>query len=404
MQTEHNEQLRLFVPADLAIEPGQTGKVLAHLFSARCIGRFLRIIVVERSGAHLPYPGSENPIDRFASQCSDGRDHVQYACKVTCDHLGIVCLHLETALAACKFCQVVYYERSRPGIRHYGASHAETSLSKSLRLINHQHSARHKGKNFLDRLQVCLTASPETKYQTAYGSMLCGDIKGWLCRTGCSIDSCDEGGGTFSDVAAENTLLLQTRQRGLAAVLQRLAGVCLATFLLTHHVKCWEGIACAAIFVKTQAVEQQIQWLMGAPAGLKLHAELSHVLGSIAQMWLRYSEAAYMLIGRNTMVALTGLSAVMGVVGGLTMQIAFLHDLLCLLAMPMVIAYTAYAKLYAVQLHYTLLMWQLMRGNRDALAVLRRQYGLENSPRKRRQDTSHHNKQNGLALEQVTIV
>jgi len=41
---------------------------------------------------------------------------------------------------------------------------------------------------------------------------------------------------------------------------------------------------------------------------------------------------------------------------------------------------------------------------RDALAVLRRQYGLENSPRKRRQDTSHHNKQNGLALEQVTIV
>ncbi|KAL0052921.1 hypothetical protein WJX82_009923 [Trebouxia sp. C0006] len=85
---------------------------------------------------------------------------------------------------------------------------------------------------------------------------------------------------------------------------------------------------------------------MGAPAGLKLHAELSHVLGSIAQMWLRYSEAAYMLIGRNTM---------------------------------------------------------LMRGNRDALAVLRRQYGLENSPRKRRQDTSHHNKQNGLALEQMIV-
>ncbi len=38
---------------------------------------------------------------------------------------------------------------------------------------------------------------------------------------------------------------------------------------------------------------------------------------------------------------------------------------------------------------------------RDALAVLRRQYGLENSPRKRRQEMSHHNKQDGLALEQV---
>ncbi len=38
---------------------------------------------------------------------------------------------------------------------------------------------------------------------------------------------------------------------------------------------------------------------------------------------------------------------------------------------------------------------------RDALAVLRRQYGLENSPRKRRQEMSHHNTQDGLALEQV---
>ncbi len=39
---------------------------------------------------------------------------------------------------------------------------------------------------------------------------------------------------------------------------------------------------------------------------------------------------------------------------------------------------------------------------RDALAVLRRQYGLENSPRKRRQEMSHHQNQDSLALEQVT--
>ncbi len=184
MQIERNGQLRLFVPADLTVEPRQTDNLIGHHISVRCKGRFLRIIVVERSGTSLPDPGSENPVDRVASQYSDGRDHVQIACKVTCDHLGIACLHLETALPACNFCQVVYYDRSRQGIRHYGTSHADTSLSKSLRLINHQHSARHKGKNFLGRLQVCLTASLETKYQTAYGSMLYGDIKGWLCRTG----------------------------------------------------------------------------------------------------------------------------------------------------------------------------------------------------------------------------
>ncbi len=184
MQTERNGQLRLFVPADLTAEPGQTDKLIAHHFSARCIGRFLRIIVVKHSNAQLPYPGSENPVDRFASQYSDGRDHVQIGCKVTCDQPGIVCLHLETALAACNSCQVVYYDRSRPGIRHYTTSHADTSLSKCLRLINCQHSARHKGKNFLDRLQACLTASLETKHQTSYGSMLYGDIRGWLCRAG----------------------------------------------------------------------------------------------------------------------------------------------------------------------------------------------------------------------------
>ncbi len=103
---------------------------------------------------------------------------------------------------------------------------------------------------------------------------------------GCSSDGCDEDGGTFSDVAAENTLLLQTRQRGLAAVLQRLAGVCLATVLLTHHVKCWEGIACAAMFVKTQAVEQQIEWLMGAPAGISAHMHKQHKNREIAAFQL----------------------------------------------------------------------------------------------------------------------
>ena len=93
---------------------------------------------------------------------------------------------------------------------------------------------------------------------------------------GCSSDGCDEVGGTLSDVAAENRLLLQTRQRGLAAVLQRLAGICLATFLLTYHVKCWEGIAWTAMFVKIQAVEQQIEWLMGAPAGISAHMHKQH--------------------------------------------------------------------------------------------------------------------------------
>lgn len=139
-----------------------------------------------------------------------------------------------------------------------------------------------------------------------------------------------------------------------------------------------------------------------------------------------------------------GVTALVGVISGMTMQLALLHDLTCLLAVPLLLAYMAYTKLYAVQLHYTLLMWRLMRGNRsvehkgmwqlalpgkqgtvndpdwlwkrsvvrnpvlaicrDALAVLRRQYGFEASPRKRKQThCCHHEDQDGLALEQVRM-
>ena len=139
-----------------------------------------------------------------------------------------------------------------------------------------------------------------------------------------------------------------------------------------------------------------------------------------------------------------GVTALVGIIGGMTMQLALLHDLTCLLAVPLLLAYMAYTKLYAVQLHYTLLMWRLMRGNRsvqhrgrwqllclasrvllitltgygkrsvvrnpvlaicrDALAVLRRQYGFEGSPRKRKQThCCRHEDQDGLALEQVRM-
>lgn len=60
----------------------------------------------------------------------------------------------------------------------------------------------------------------------------------------------------------------------------------------------------------------------------------------------------------------TGVLAAAGVSGGLTMQLALVCDLLHILALPVLFAYVVYTKLYALQLHYTLLMWRLMRGNR----------------------------------------
>ncbi|KAL3157553.1 hypothetical protein ABBQ32_012008 [Trebouxia sp. C0010 RCD-2024] len=127
---------------------------------------------------------------------------------------------------------------------------------------------------------------------------------------------------------------------------------------------------------------------MADDAGLKLHNELSHCLGSVARLWLSHSLPAYSLIKRPVMASLLGMLAAAGVTDGLTVQLALACSLLHMLALPLLVAYVAYTKLYTLQLHYTLLMWRLMRGNRDALAVLRRQYVFEASPRK--QDHKHH--------------
>ena len=37
--------------------------------------------------------------------------------------------------------------------------------------------------------------------------------------------------------------------------------------LLTHQSECLDGVWQAAAYVQKSAVEEQVQWLMGAPAG-----------------------------------------------------------------------------------------------------------------------------------------
>lgn len=50
--------------------------------------------------------------------------------------------------------------------------------------------------------------------------------------------------------------------------------------------------------------------------------------------------------------------------GGLPMLLALVQDLLSVTATPITLAYVCYLRLYRLQLHYTLSMWRLMRGNR----------------------------------------
>ena len=136
---------------------------------------------------------------------------------------------------------------------------------------------------------------------------------------------------------------------------------------------------------------------MANGVGLKLHLGLSQFLGSMGKLWLSCSTSAYRFIDRPVMASLlgmlplhsvqplnsvyskpelpstrqsttsllsAGLLAAAGVTDGLTMQLALVCSLLHILALPVLIAYVLYTKLYGLQLRCTLLMWRLMRGNR----------------------------------------
>lgn len=53
---------------------------------------------------------------------------------------------------------------------------------------------------------------------------------------------------------------------------------------------------------------------MADDAGLKLHNELSHCLGSVGRLWLSHSMSAYSLISRPVMASLLGMATQYGAV------------------------------------------------------------------------------------------
>ena len=90
--------------------------------------------------------------------------------------------------------------------------------------------------------------------------------------------------GVISSIGVTNKLLLQERQYNVAATLNHIAGICLAIVLLTYQVECLGGALQAAAYIQKYAVEEQVKWLMGAPAD-PFHTcpDLAHMFSPLAQ-------------------------------------------------------------------------------------------------------------------------
>ena len=100
-----------------------------------------------------------------------------------------------------------------------------------------------------------------------------------------------------------------------------------------------------------------------AAGGIKLHRELSFLLGGGTQLLLGAAQSAASSVWPSVAPLMcwgvAGLCAIGGVVPGLGLVL----DLLLLAGWPVLLLYVVMAGLYRLQVRYLQYTWRLMRGN-----------------------------------------
>lgn len=97
--------------------------------------------------------------------------------------------------------------------------------------------------------------------------------------------------------------------------------------------------------------------------GIKLHAELTYLLGVAAECLMTAAGVFYSSTWVTILPVLAWFVAGMSACFGLCTGLAAISDLFVLLAWPVEVMYIAVAKMYELHLHYLLVTWKLMRGN-----------------------------------------
>ncbi|KAM9208450.1 phosphatidylinositol N-acetylglucosaminyltransferase subunit Q isoform 3-T3 [Dugong dugon] len=168
----------------------------------------------------------------------------------------------------------------------------------------------------------------------------------------------------FSTQKAENPTQLMRKANVLVSVLLDVAlGLALLTWL---HGKDRIGqLADALIPVADRVAEELqhlLQWLMGAPAGLKMNRALDQVLGRFflyhIHLWISYIHLMSPFIER--ILWHVGLSACLG----LTVAVSLLSDIIALLTFHIYCFYVYGARLYCLKIYGLSSLWRLFRGKK----------------------------------------
>lgn len=109
-------------------------------------------------------------------------------------------------------------------------------------------------------------------------------------------------------------------------------------------------------------LEQLLQWLMGAPAGLKMNRALDQVLGRFflyhIHLWISYIHLMSPFI--EMILWYVGLSACLG----LTFALSLLSDMVALLTFHIYCFYVYGARLYCMKVYGLSSLWRLFRGKK----------------------------------------
>ncbi|KAJ7305752.1 hypothetical protein JRQ81_010118 [Phrynocephalus forsythii] len=111
-----------------------------------------------------------------------------------------------------------------------------------------------------------------------------------------------------------------------------------------------------------QQLQNLLQWLMGAPAGLKMNRALDQVLGRFflyhIHLWTSYIHLMSPFI--EMILWYVGLSACLG----LTVALAILSDIIALLTFHIYCFYVYGARLYCLKIYGLSSLWRLFRGKK----------------------------------------
>lgn len=105
-----------------------------------------------------------------------------------------------------------------------------------------------------------------------------------------------------------------------------------------------------------------LNWLMGAPAGLKLNSQLTHFLGNFF-LYHIYLWTGYLYLLQPVLGYLVYYSSVAGV-WGLTVQLALFQDILSTLTIHIYCFYVYAARLYRLEIYCLGSLWRLFRGKK----------------------------------------